>query len=595
MNEKPLHVLLVEDNGVDALLLREMFSKEAPGSLELTYLTCVSDALLHLAKGGVDIVLLDTGLPDTHGLDSVRRVHELAPNVPVIVLAGLNDETLASEALKEGAQDYLIKGQLESRALPRALRHAVERHRLQTDADQVKKLQLELKDDFLIAARATSLEMSHSASHDALTDLPNRVLFNDRLTQAISLAERQKKQLAVMYIDLDHFKKINDSLGHDIGDKLLQSVADRLKASVRRSDTISRLGGDEFLVLLSQVEHEEDAIFSARKILRALTVPYVINSNSLDVSVSIGVSAYPSDGQDAEGLINKADNALYEAKRNGRNAFQFFRREMHARLAERQSLEADLRCALGRNEFVLHYQPKLNLKTGLITGVEALIRWLHPQRGLVYPGQFVPVAEECGLIQSIGQWVLLEACKQARAWIDEGLGVVPVSVNVSATEFGAKDFLSGVRAVLIATGVEPKNLELELTESVLMHDAEAAVVTLVKLKAMGVQVAIDDFGTGYSSFSYLRRFQSDALKLDHSFVQEIAADPRDAAIVSAMINLGRSLEQRIVAEGVETSAQLEFLQRHGCGEGQGYYFSRPVVADRLADLFNVGMLDGVVH
>jgi diguanylate cyclase (GGDEF)-like protein len=595
MNEKPLHVLLVEDNGVDALLLREMFSKEAPGSLELTYLTCVSDALLHLAKGGVDIVLLDTGLPDTHGLDSVRRVHELAPNVPVIVLAGLNDETLASEALKEGAQDYLIKGQLESRALPRALRHAVERHRLQTDADQVKKLQLELKDDFLIAARATSLEMSHSASHDALTDLPNRVLFNDRLTQAISLAERQKKQLAVMYIDLDHFKKINDSLGHDIGDKLLQSVADRLKASVRRSDTISRLGGDEFLVLLSQVEHEEDAIFSARKILRALTVPYVINSNSLDVSVSIGVSAYPSDGQDAEGLINKADNALYEAKRNGRNAFQFFRREMHARLAERQSLEADLRCALGRNEFVLHYQPKLNLKTGLITGVEALIRWLHPQRGLVYPGQFVPVAEECGLIQSIGQWVLLEACKQARAWIDEGLGVVPVSVNVSATEFGAKDFLSGVRAVLIATGVEPKNLELELTESVLMHDAEAAVVTLVKLKAMGVQVAIDDFGTGYSSFTYLRRFQSDALKLDHSFVQEIAADPRDAAIVSAMINLGRSLEQRIVAEGVETSAQLEFLQRHGCGEGQGYYFSRPVVADRLADLFNVGMLDGVVH
>jgi diguanylate cyclase (GGDEF)-like protein len=595
MNEKPLHVLLVEDNGVDALLLREMFSKEAPGSLELTYLTCVSDALLHLAKGGVDIVLLDTGLPDTHGLDSVRRVHELAPNVPVIVLAGLNDETLASEALKEGAQDYLIKGQLESRALPRALRHAVERHRLQTDADQVKKLQLELKDDFLIAARATSLEMSHSASHDALTDLPNRVLFNDRLTQAISLAERQKKQLAVMYIDLDHFKKINDSLGHDIGDKLLQSVADRLKASVRRSDTISRLGGDEFLVLLSQVEHEEDAIFSARKILRALTVPYVINSNSLDVSVSIGVSAYPSDGQDAEGLINKADNALYEAKRNGRNAFQFFRREMHARLAERQSLEADLRCALGRNEFVLHYQPKLNLKTGLITGVEALIRWLHPQRGLVYPGQFVPVAEECGLIQSIGQWVLLEACKQARAWIDEGLGVVPVSVNVSATEFGAKDFLSGVRAVLIATGVEPKNLELELTESVLMHDAEAAVVTLVKLKAMGVQVAIDDFGTGYSSFTYLRRFQSDALKLDHSFVQEIAADPRDAAIVSAMINLGRSLEQRIVAEGVETSAQLEFLQLHGCGEGQGYYFSRPVVADRLADLFNVGMLDGVVH
>jgi diguanylate cyclase (GGDEF)-like protein/PAS domain S-box-containing protein len=445
------------------------------------------------------------------------------------------------------------------------------------------------------AARAKSLEMSHLAQHDALTDLPNRVLFNDRLSQAISLAERQGKQLAVMFVDLDHFKKINDSLGHDVGDKLLVSVARRLKAGIRRSDTISRLGGDEFVVLLSQVEHAEDAAISARKTLRALTVPHIIDGKSLEISVSIGVSTYPSDGQDAESLMNRADNAMYEAKQGGRNNYQFFRHEMHGRLAERQSLEADLRCALGRHEFVLHYQPILNLQTGQITGVEALIRWLHPHRGLIYPGQFVPIAEECGLILPIGQWVLLEACKQARAWRDAGLGIVPVSVNVSATEFGAKDFLSGVRAVLIATGVEPENLELELTESVLMHDAEGAVVTLIKLKAMGVQVAIDDFGTGYSSFTYLRRFPSDTLKLHHSFVQEITADPRDAAILSAMINIGRSLKQRIIAEGVETSAQLEFLQRHGCGEGQGHYFSRPVVAERVANLFKVGMLDGVVH
>jgi diguanylate cyclase (GGDEF)-like protein len=349
--------------------------------------------------------------------------------------------------------------------------------------------------------------MSHLAQHDALTDLPNRVVFNDRLTQAIALAERQGKQLAVMFVDLDHFKKINDSLGHDVGDKLLRSVAGRLKACVRRSDTISRLGGDEFVVLLSQVEHAEDAAISARKTLRALTAPHLIDGKSLDINVSIGVSTYPIDGQDAESLMNRADNAMYEAKQRGRNTYQFFRHEMHAQLAERQSLEADLRCALGRNEFVLHYQPILNLQSGQITGVEALIRWLHPVRGLIYPEKFVPVAEECGLILGIGQWVLLEACKQARAWLDEGLGVVPVSVNVSATEFGAKDFLSGVRAALITTGMEPQNLELELTESVLMHDAEAAVVTLIKLKAMGVQVAIDDFGTGYSSFTYLRRFQ----------------------------------------------------------------------------------------
>lgn len=444
-------------------------------------------------------------------------------------------------------------------------------------------------------ARAKALEMSHSAQHDVLTDLPNRVLFNDRLTQAITLAERQGKQLAVMFVDLDHFKKINDSLGHDVGDKLLQSVAGRLAACIRRSDTVSRLGGDEFVVLLSQVEHAEDAAFSARKILRALTAPHSIDNKNLDINVSIGVSTYPSDGQDAEGLINRADNAMYEAKQHGRNNYQFFRREMHARLAERQSLEADLRCALGRNEFLLHYQPKINLQTGEITGAEALLRWLHPQRGMVYPAQFVPVAEECGLILPIGQWVLLEACKQARAWSDAGLGVVPMAVNVSAAEFGAKDFLSGVRAVLIATGVAPQNLELELTESVLMRDAEAAVVTLVKLKAMGVQLAIDDFGTGYSSFTYLRRFPSDALKLHQSFVQEITADPGDAKIVSAMINIGRSLKQRVIAEGVETREQLNFLQRHGCSEGQGYYFSRPVMAEQAVELFRAGMPEGMVH
>jgi diguanylate cyclase (GGDEF)-like protein/PAS domain S-box-containing protein len=445
------------------------------------------------------------------------------------------------------------------------------------------------------AAQAKSAEMSHLAQHDALTDLPNRVLFNDRLTQAIALAERQGKQLAVMFVDLDHFKMINDSLGHDVGDKLLRSVAERLMVCVRRSDTVSRLGGDEFVVLLAQVEHAEDAAFSARKILRALAAPHVIDNKSLDINVSIGVSTYPTDGQDAEGLMNRADNAMYEAKEHGRNNYQFFRHEMHARLAERQSLEADLRCALGRNEFLLHYQPKLSLQTGEITGVEALLRWLHPQRGITYPAQFVPIAEECGLIVPIGQWALLEACKQAQAWRDSGLGVVPVSVNVSAAEFGSKDFLSGVRAVLIATGVEPEHLELELTESVLMRDAEAAVVTLVKLKTMGVQLAIDDFGTGYSSFTYLRRFPSDALKLHQSFVQEITVDPADAAIVSAMINLGRSLKQRVIAEGVETRAQLKFLQRHGCGEGQGYYFSPPVLAEQAGRLFKDGIQAGLVH
>jgi diguanylate cyclase (GGDEF)-like protein/PAS domain S-box-containing protein len=444
-------------------------------------------------------------------------------------------------------------------------------------------------------ARARSLEMSRLAQHDSLTDLPNRMLFNDRLTQAISLAVRQGKQLAVMFVDLDHFKKINDSLGHGVGDKLLQSVAGRLVTCVRRTDTVSRLGGDEFVVLLSQVEHGGDAAFSARKILRALAAPHIVDGKSLDVNVSIGVSTYPNDGPDAESLMNKADTAMYEAKQIGRNNFQFFRLDMQARLADRQLLEADLRYALGRNEFLLHYQPKFDLQTKQITGVEALIRWAHPQRGIVSPGQFVPIAEECGLILHIGRWVLLEACRQARAWNDAGLGAVPVAVNVSASEFADKDFISGVRAVLIATGVEPANLELELTESVLMQDAESTVRTLSALKAMGVRLAIDDFGTGYSSFTYLRRFPVDALKLHQSFVQEITEDPGDATIVSAMINIGKSLKQRVIAEGVETRAQLNFLQLHGCNEGQGYYFSPPVVAEQAEKLIEAALREGVVN
>jgi diguanylate cyclase (GGDEF)-like protein/PAS domain S-box-containing protein len=445
------------------------------------------------------------------------------------------------------------------------------------------------------AARATSVEMSHLAQHDSLTDLPNRILFKDRLTQAIALAVRQDKQLAVMFLDLDHFKKINDSLGHGVGDQLLQSVAKRLVTCVRRTDTVSRLGGDEFVILLSQVARGDDAAVSARKIIRALAAPHIIDNKSLDINVSLGISRFPIDGPDAETLMDNADTAMYDAKEHGRNNFQFFRLDMHARLTENRLLEADLRSALGRNQFVLHYQPKFNLYTGDITGVEALLRWTHPGRGMVSPAQFVPIAEECGLIVPIGRWVLLEACKQSRAWSDAGLGVVSVAINVAAAEFQDKDFLSGVRAVLIATGVAPENLELEMTESALMEDAESTLVVLGALKAMGVQLAIDDFGTGYSSFTYLRRFPVDALKLDQSFVQEISADPRDADIVSAMIDIGKSAKLRVIAEGVETRAQLKFLQRHGCREGQGYYFSRPVVADQAGKLIEGGIRVGFVH
>jgi diguanylate cyclase (GGDEF)-like protein/PAS domain S-box-containing protein len=444
-------------------------------------------------------------------------------------------------------------------------------------------------------ARAASLELSRVAQHDVLTHLPNRPLFDDRLTQAISLAERQGKQLAVLFVDVDQFKRINDTLGHGVGDNLLRSIAGRLTACIRRTDTVSRLGGDEFLILLSQVEHAEDAAVTARKILRAIASPHIIDNKSLDINVSIGGSTYPADGQDAESLVSQADVAMYEAKQHGRNSYQSFRADMTTRLAKRVLLEADLRSALGRNEFLLHYQPKINLQTGQVTGMEALIRWQHPERGTLFPASFVPIAEECGLILHIGQWALVEACRQAREWSDAGFGTVPISVNVSAVEFQSKDFLSGVRAALIATGMEPQNLELELTETVLMQDAESAVVTLLALKAMGVRVAIDDFGTGYSSFTYLRRFPVDTLKVGQTFVQEITPDSEGSTLVGAMIGIGKSLKQRVVAVGVETASQFDFLQRHGCGEGQGSYFSNPVVAEQAARLFEFGVPQGIAH
>ena len=437
--------------------------------------------------------------------------------------------------------------------------------------------------------RAMALQMSHLAQHDVLTDLPNRMLFTDRITQAISLAHRNGRALAILFLDLDGFKHVNDSLGHAIGDELLQSVATRLTASVRASDTVSRFGGDEFVVLLSEVTHAGDAVISAKKVHTALTAPHRVAQRELTVTASIGLSIYPADGQDAETLIKNADTAMYQAKQSGRNNYQFFRATMNARSAERHSIEEGLRQALERKEFVLHYQPKIDLKTGAITGAEALIRWQHPDHGLVSPLQFVPIAEECGLILPIGQWVLRETCRQARAWQDAGLPAIPVAVNVSSVEFRTEEFVNNVGAVLKDTRLEPRYVEFELTESVLMQHVESTACTLKALKDMGATLAVDDFGTGYSSLSYLRRFPIDALKLDRSFVQEITSDAGDALIISAVINMGKSLKHRVIAEGVETSDQLAFLQAHGCDEGQGYYFSRPIVAPQLAKLLETGI------
>jgi diguanylate cyclase (GGDEF)-like protein len=577
MKGKPLQVLLVEDSAGDALLLREMFRKEPPGSFALTHVGRMSDALSELAKGGIDIVLLDLGLPDDHGLDTVRRAQAAAPGVPVIVLTGLDDEALAAQAMKEGAQDYLIKGQIENRALPRALRHAIERQRMQADTALM------------------SLQLKHWAQYDFLTDLPNRMLLNDRLTQAIASAGRYRRQLAVLFLDLDSFRHVNDSLGHAIGDGLLRAVGARLLAGVRKSDTVSRQGGDEFVVVLSSIERSEDAALTATKLITVITAPYSIDQHNLHVSGSVGISIYPTDGVEAEDLIQNADNAMYHAKEHGSNNHRFFKEDMNVQAVHRQFLEASLRRALEQHEFELHYQPKIDLKSGAITGVEALIRWRHPERGLIPPAEFIPIAESCGLIVPIGRWVLREACMQAREWQGAGLPEIPVAVNISSVEFRDKNFLENLRATLNETGLEPRHLELELTESVLMQYIESTASVLGELRVMGVQLAVDDFGTGYSSLSYLSQFPINSLKIDKSFVQAIKSEQTDAPIICAVINMGRGLMQRVVAEGVETREQLAFLQSRGCDEGQGYYFSRPLVAEQFAKLLETGIAETVLN
>jgi len=438
-------------------------------------------------------------------------------------------------------------------------------------------------------AQQTALQMTHMAKHDFLTGLPNRMLLNDRLERSIALAKRQDKKVALMYMDVDHFKHINDSLGHMIGDQLLQSVAKRLHACVRLSDTVSREGGDEFVVLLADVEDAHGAALTAQKLIEAMAEPHLIGIHRLHVTLSIGISLYPDDGKDIESVIRNADTAMYHAKKNGRNNYQVFTPDMKVRAVKRQFVKQALHRALEQNTFVLHYQPKVNLASGSITGAEALLRWQRSNQRIAYPAQFLSVAEDSGLIGPIGRWVLGEACRQAQTWLKSGLDFGQIAVNISAMEFQGKDFLAGVRNILNDTALDPHHLTIELTETGMMQDTQQTMEILQTLKDLGVKIAIDDFGTGYSSLSYLRSFPIDELKIDQSFVQAIDSDAGDA-IVSAVISIGKSLKHQVVAEGVETQKQLDFLQSQHCAEGQGYLFGYPVTAEEFTTL-----LPGVKH
>ncbi|WP_298039001.1 EAL domain-containing protein [uncultured Desulfuromonas sp.] len=462
------------------------------------------------------------------------------------------------------------------------LRGVIESSRDITERLQVEAL-LEENDKWL----------QHLAFHDPLTGLPNRALLRDRLKQAMGKARRQERKVALLFLDLDRFKNINDSLGHPAGDRLLMKVAERLRGCVREADTVARQGGDEFLVVLEGVENAGGAAEVARKILRALAGEFVLEGHKLFITTSIGISLFPDDGESLDALLKNSDIAMYHAKAQGRNTYQFYAPTLNVRTEESLVMEASLRAGLEEDQFLLHYQPQHDLETGAIVGVEALLRWEHPTRGLVPPGDFIPLAEETGLIVPLGEWVLERACSQARAWQDAGSPPVRMAVNISPRQFRGARFVERVERVLGQTGLDPELLELEITEGLLMEDVQGAIATLGALKAMGVHLSIDDFGTGYSSLSYLKRFPISKLKIDRSFVAEIAVNPDDAAIAASIIALARNLRLDVIAEGVETKEQVGVLLEKGCRQGQGFLFCRPLPAGEVAGLMTAEVAAGI--
>ena len=442
--------------------------------------------------------------------------------------------------------------------------------------------------DITARIRAES-EIQHLINYDTLTGLPNRSLLHDRLRQAIAKASQDKHHVWVLCLDLDRFKGINDTLGHHAGDKLLQEVAKRLAACVRESDTLARLGGDEFVVLLNGIVNEKGATIVAKKILGLISEPIYIDEHELYITASIGIAAYPMDGEDGHILLKHADLAMYKAKEQDRNNFYFFSHDLNIKVMERMMLENSMRRALERNEFFLFYQPQVDARTGRIMGAESLLRWNHPDMGLLTPEKFIYLAEETGFIVQLGEWVLLTACRQNKEWQKLGLAPVRVSVNLSGKQFGQQRLDEMISAILMETGLDPRWLELEITESAIMKNAEKNITILRKLKDMGIALAIDDFGTGYSSLSYLKHFPLTRLKIDRSFVRDITINPDDAAIAEIIIAMAQALKLSVIAEGVETRAQMEFLSFHNCVEMQGYLFSRPVSADKFADLLKNGL------
>ncbi len=561
---RPIRILLIEDDGDDAFLFREWLSEANHTGFQLTHVERLGCGLEMLKKGrAFDLILLDLSLPESPEGDVVAPVINVAGGIPIIVLTGLENDALGLDLVKMGVQDYLVKQKADGKTLIRAIRYAIERQRM------IQQL-----------ARARELE-HYLASHDVLTGLPNRKLFYDRLKQSLTRARRHGHLVGILFLDLDGFKRINDTLGHSAGDKLLKEAARRLKEMLRESDTISRLGGDEFTIVLDNIHREQDVRHIAEKILKILSEPYAIGEHQLFVTGSIGVSMYPFDGTDVETLVKHADIAMYRAKSHGKNTCQFYNVTMDSQGMAQLELERDLRQAVDQQQFVLHYQPLFSLKKGKVSALEALVRWQHPKLGMIPPNKFIPVVEETGLIDRLGEWIIQTACKENRQLQVDGYYPLRVAVNLSAHQFRERNLHDKVFAALQTSGLDPEFLCLEITETNIMRDIEYTIDTLRAFKEQGIRIAIDDFGTGYSSLSYLKKLPADSLKIDRSFIDGVPSDQNDTSITSAIIGLAHNMSMGVVAEGVETAEQLSYLRTMSCDEMQGFHFSRPMAMENL--------------
>jgi diguanylate cyclase (GGDEF)-like protein len=568
-----VRALIIEDSPAYAMLVSEMLAEGLRGRVETIHSSILAEACEVLLAHPIDVVLLDLSLPDAHKLEALQAVQAATPDVPVVVLTGADDPDLGLEAVQAGAQDFLAKRGADAEMLARAVRYSIERKRAE-------------------------VRLAEQALQDSLTGLPNRVLLLDRLNVALARARRRPTSVAVLFLDLDRFKTINDSLGHEAGDGLLVEIAARLRAALRPGDTVARFGGDEFLVLCEELAAEFEAVRVAERALQAISAPLIVAGRAIAISGSVGIAYGSNAAAGAHDLIRQADAAMYRAKRR-QTGIELFEPAMHSEAMSELETEHQLRGAIERGELELRYQPQVSLiGGGRIIGVEALVRWRHPERGLLNPDQFIPLAEDTGLIVPIGQWVLGEACRQLGSW--RASGEVPadftVSVNLSVRQLTRLDLASTVRAAVAEAAVPPDRLCLEVTESYMAQDPERAAEALRELKALGVQLALDDFGTGYSSLSALSSYPLDLVKIDRSFIQRVAEDPGAARMFAAVLGVARAAELHAVAEGVEELPQLRLLRRLGCEVGQGFIFARPVDGEALVEVLRAAgggeLLDG---